>query len=98
MCRYGADAQRFPLVVDSDRDKVGTFVPGTGQEIQFRDCLLDREVDVVIIPPQWRAADIISEMAQAEIIVDQVLIEHLGQLVDFHHDDHPYGRTKPNCK
>ncbi|MCF8476018.1 MAG: class I SAM-dependent methyltransferase, partial [Pseudolabrys sp.] len=27
MCRYGADAERFPLVVDSDAAKGGTFVP-----------------------------------------------------------------------
>lgn len=90
MCRYGVDALRFPLVVDSDKDKVGTFVPGTGQEIQFRDCLLNEKIDVVIIPPQWRAADIIFEMAQTGIVVDQVLIEHYGQMVDFHIDEHPY--------
>ena len=35
--QFGADAKRFPLVVDSDRDKVGTFVPGAGQEIKFRE-------------------------------------------------------------
>ena len=28
--QFGADATRFPLVVDSDPEKAGTFVPGTG--------------------------------------------------------------------
>lgn len=83
MCRHGVDSARFPWVVDSDAAKVGTFVPGTGQEIRFRDWLLDHPADVVIIPPQWRAADILSEMAQAEITVGRVLIEHRGRLVDF---------------
>ena len=90
MCRYGVDAERFPWVVDSDAAKVGTFVPGTGQEIRFRDWLLTHPADVVIIPPQWRAADILSEMAQAQIALSLVLIEHHGRLVDFHQDDHPY--------
>lgn len=35
------DAQRFPLVVDSDESKAGAYVPGTGQKIQHRDVLRD---------------------------------------------------------
>lgn len=93
MCRYGVDAERFPLVVDSDPEKAGSFVPGTGQEIKFRDCLHEENVDVVIVPPQWRCLDITREMASANIVVDQVLIEHNGCLVDFFHDDHPYKRS-----
>ena len=83
MCRYGVDAKRFPVVVDSDPAKVGTFVPGTGQEILFRDWLLTHVLDVVVIPPQWRAADIIVEMTKAGITVARVLVEHQGQLVEF---------------
>lgn len=90
MCRYGVDAERFPLVVDSDAAKVGTFVPGTGQEIVYRDVLLQAPVPVIIIPPQWRAADIVIEMQSLGISVEQVLIEHQGTLVDFHGGDHPY--------
>jgi len=30
---YGADAKRFPVVVDSDVDKAGTYVPDGGQLI-----------------------------------------------------------------
>ena len=83
MCRYGVDAKRFPLVVDSDAAKVGTFVPGTGQEMRSRDWLKTNDVDVVIIPPQWRAADIVREMKSAGISVPQVLIEHQGRLIEF---------------
>lgn len=90
MCRYGVDCKRFPIVVDSDRDKVGTFVPGTGQEIQYRDYLLQHPVDGIIIPPQWRASDIAVEMTSAGISVDFVMIEHAGKLIDFHRDEHPY--------
>jgi hypothetical protein len=88
--QFGADAKRFPLVVDSDPDKVGTYVPGTGQAIQFRDVLKNNPVDVVIIPTQWRAKDIVAEMAREGIQAQQVLIEHHGGLVDFHRGEHPY--------
>ncbi|HEY3417845.1 MAG TPA: methyltransferase domain-containing protein [Armatimonadota bacterium] len=90
MARYGMDAQRFPVVVDSDQAKVGTFAPGTGQEIRFRDWLIEHPAEVVIIPPQWRARDIIEEMQRHGIAVGTILIEHDGRLVDFHHDAHPY--------
>lgn len=80
--QFGADAKRFPLVVDSDPDKAGTFVPGTGQEIVFRDTLKTAPADVVIIPTQWRARDIVAEMAREGITAAQVLIEHCGQLID----------------
>lgn len=93
MCRYGVDSKRFPTVVDSDREKVGTFVPGTGQEIRFRDWLISHAVEVVIVPPQWRAADILAEMTAAGITAKRVLIEHDGRLIDFHRDEHPYHLT-----
>lgn len=93
MQRYGVDAERFPIVVDSDPAKVGTFVPGTGQEIRFRDWLLAHPVDVVVVPPQWRAGDIAAEMASCGIAADSVLIEHDGRLVDYHRDPHPYRRS-----
>ncbi|MDR3535014.1 MAG: methyltransferase domain-containing protein [Acetobacteraceae bacterium] len=87
---FNADARRFPLVVDSDLGKTGTFVPGTGQEIVFRDVLKTHPADVVIIPSQWRARDIIAEMARESIDAGQVLIEHEGSLVDFALARHPY--------
>ena len=88
--QFGVDAGRFPLVVDSDKDKAGTFVPGAGQEILFRDALKAIAVDVVIIPTQWRAKDIAAEMKQEGIHPEKVLIEHGGRLVDFVLDEHPY--------
>lgn len=88
--RYGLDAERFPLVVDSDPQKAGTYVPGTGQLIQFRDVLDGQAVDVLIIPPQWRARDILEEAARHGIHPQQVLIEHQGRLIDFHCEPHPY--------
>lgn len=88
--QFGADATRFPLVVDSDPDKAGSFVPGMGQNILFRDALKLQQVDVVIIPTQWRAKDIAMEMEREGIRPKQVLIEHDGRMVDFMDGDHPY--------
>lgn len=88
--QFGADAERFPCVVDSDPDKCGTFVPGTGQRIVYRDTLKTQPAGVVIIPSQWRARDIVAEMTREGIPYAQVLIEHDGRLVDFFLDEHPY--------
>jgi hypothetical protein len=85
--QFGADAKRFPLVVDSDRDKVGSFVPGSGQQIVFRDVLKAMPVDVVIIPTQWRARDIVAEMQREGITAGRILVEHKGSLVDFYGDN-----------
>lgn len=90
ICRHGVDKGRFPVVVDSDATKVGTFVPGTGQVIRHPDFLVKNPVDVVIVPPQWRAVDICLEMSQAGIAPQSVLIEHKGRLIDFNRDAHPY--------
>lgn len=87
---FGADGARFPLVVDSDPDKTGTHVPGTGQLIQFRDVLKTQAIDAVIIPTQWRARDIVAEMKREGIAAPTVYIEHQGRLVDFFADPHPY--------
>jgi hypothetical protein len=92
--RYGVDRMRFPIVVDSDAAKVGTFVPGTGQEIRSRDWLKDNPGAVIIIPPQWRALDIVLEMERAGITFKQVLIEHEGALIDYFADAHPYDLGK----
>jgi len=94
MNRYAVDAARFPTVVDSDPAKVGTFVPGTGQEIRYRDWLLAHPVHSIIIPPQWRAADIIAEMDNAGIVAEHVAIEHNGRLIDYFGDKHPYRRIE----
>jgi len=88
--RYNLDAERFPVVVDSDHSKVGTFVPGTGQEIKYRDWLKNNPVDIIIVPPQWRAKDIISEIDREQISCKSVLVEFGGHLVDYWSDKHPY--------
>ncbi len=95
MQQYGVDAHRFPVVVDSDPQKAGTYAPGTGQLIRFRDWLVDHPADVVVIPPQWRAHDILLEMERCGIRPRSVLIEHDGRLVDYHRADHPYRRPEP---
>ncbi|MCA9211997.1 MAG: methyltransferase domain-containing protein [Planctomycetales bacterium] len=87
---FNVDAERFPLVVDSDKSKWGTFVPGTGQQIVSRDELLSNPVDIVIIPMQWRARDVAEEMEGAGISCREILIEHEGRLIDFNKDVHPY--------
>ncbi len=95
--RYAVDAERFPIVVDSDADKFGTFVPGTGQKIHDRDWLRSNMIDVVIIPSQWRARDIVNEIHGLGIIIGSVLIEHDGMLVDYHRDPHPYQKGERDC-
>ncbi len=92
MNQYGVDAGRFPLVVDSDADKAGTFVPGTGQEIRFRDVLHTSPVDVILIATQWRAHDIALEIQRQGIRYEAILIEHHGRLIDYFKDAHPYGK------
>ena len=81
---HGADAERFPIVVDSDAAKTGTYVPGAGQLIRFRDWLVDHPVDVIVIPCQWRAADIVREIHEHVIRYETILIDHQGELVSFH--------------
>jgi hypothetical protein len=88
--QFAADAKRFPLVVDSDSDKAGTFVPGAGQEIKFRDVLKTMRIDALIVPTQWRAKDIVAEMRREGIEAGTLLIEHEGRLVDYLKDTHPY--------
>ncbi len=88
--RYHLDSKRFPLVVDSDLDKVGTFVPGTGQEILPSAYLIENPVDIILIATQWRAKDIVFEMTEKQIKCKTVLLEHKGNLIDFEHEAHPY--------
>tara|TARA_R110002111_G_scaffold67_1_gene572 strand:- start:6181 stop:10383 length:4203 start_codon:yes stop_codon:yes gene_type:complete len=84
------DKKRFPTVIDSDMNKVSTFVPGTGQEILFRDQLIEEPVDVILIATQWRAADIVLEIQRNQITFETILIEYQGRLIDYFRDKHPY--------
>ena len=87
---HQVDARRFPVVVDSDPAKAGTHVPGTGQLIRFRDWLAVHPADLIVIPCQWRAADIAAEMRQFGIRCQSILIPHQGHLVDWERGCHPY--------
>ncbi|MDA1016125.1 MAG: class I SAM-dependent methyltransferase [Planctomycetota bacterium] len=93
--QLGLDAQRFPTVVDSDPDKAGTHVPGTGQLIRHRDHLLEHPVDFIVIATQWRAADIALEIQRTGIRHQAIVIEYQGRLIDFLRDEHPY-RIEPS--
>src|SRR5665213_1239731 len=75
---YGLDAERFPLVVDSDRGKAGTFVPGTGQEIRHCSVLRDELADIILIGAQWRAKDIVREIITMGLPAPQIMLEHEG--------------------
>ena len=88
--QYGLGLPQFPIVVDSDPSKVGTHVPGTGQKIRFRDELLDRPVDIILIATQWRAPDIAEEIKRCGISCERILVEHQGRLIDYSHEGNPY--------
>ncbi|PKL77066.1 MAG: methyltransferase [Candidatus Melainabacteria bacterium HGW-Melainabacteria-1] len=88
---FGLDLPHIPmLVVDSDPDKVGSYVPGSQYRISPRQLLLEEPVDTILIPAQWRAQDIVLEIQAAGIPYQQLLLEHQGQLVDFFNAEHPY--------
>lgn len=93
--QYGLDADRFPIVVDSDPDKAGTFVPGTGQEIRYSEWLVKHPVDVILIATQWRAVDIVLEIERRGIRFQTILLEHQGRLADYHASAHPYAAHRP---
>jgi SAM-dependent methyltransferase len=58
----GFTKEIFPIVVDSDPNKFGHFVPGTGQEIRTPAYLKDHPVDGILICTNWRARDIETEI------------------------------------
>jgi hypothetical protein len=94
---HDADAGRFPIVVDSDAAKAGTYVPGAGQLIRFRDWLVDNPVEVIVIPCQWRAADILREIQEHGIRYEVILIDHQGEFVSFHGAGQPQTRFDVNA-
>jgi hypothetical protein len=87
---YGLTEHAFPIVVDSDEDKVGTYVPGMGQLIQSPSILKNKSWEIILIPSQWRALDIVSEIKERQIDYSKILIEFKGELVDFDFGKHPY--------
>ena len=87
---YDLCAKKYPNVVDSDQSKVGTYVPGMGQEIKHASELDKTNTDIIIIPTQWRATDIYNEIKSREITYKQIILEFDGKLIDYEKDAHPY--------
>ena len=81
---HGWDACRFPIVVDSDPAEVGRSVAGTGQIIRGLDWLRANPVDIILVPCEWRAAEVMRELYAARICYEGLLIPQEGRLVDFH--------------
>lgn len=77
---FGVDADRFPFVVDSDNNKVGRFVPGTGQEIQSVDWLLKQPPGIIVITTPWRAKDIYQEIQRCGIQSRSIVVLWKGIL------------------
>jgi hypothetical protein len=80
----------------SDRDRFPTAprrepsCPAPARRSGPAAWLREHPAEVVIIPPQWRARDIVAEMAKAAITFERALIEHEGALIEFFRDPHPY--------
>lgn len=91
---YGIDADRFPIVVDSDPNKIGYFVPGTGQEIRSPEYLLTKPLDSIVITTQWRARDIVAEIKGRNITYKKIYVVCDGRLINY--EDSPYA-MKTKC-
>ncbi len=90
MQHYDLTKEKFPVVVDSDKDKIGTFVAGVGQKIKSPSEIQNDDEKIIIIPSQWRAKDIQMEIKKMGLLYCKILIEYRGDLVDFERDNHPY--------
>ena len=76
-------AEEFPLVVDSDYNKVGRHVPRTAQEIRPPEYLNENPVEIIVITTQWRAKDIYTEITRRNIPFSQVYVLLNQQLVPY---------------
>lgn len=81
-------AEEFPIVVDSDYNKVGRFVPRTAQEIRAPEYLNENTTDIIVITTQWRAKDIYAEITRRKIpfktvyvLVDGKFIAYKGEVI-----------------
>lgn len=80
---FDINCEEFPVVVDSDYNKAGTFVPGMGQELRTPDYLKTHPVDIIVITTQWRAKDIFNEITQRELTYEDVLVLHDDTLISY---------------
>jgi hypothetical protein len=101
----GSDGKRFPHretlstesapAGDQIPNRESTPAPGMAMahwEPQPKPAPARRPIDVIVIPTQWRARDIVEEARRNGIVFRQVLIPHNGRLVDFLEGEHPYQR------
>jgi hypothetical protein len=79
---FKLDCNEFPLVVDSDPQKYGRFVPGTGQEIQSAEILRGLN-PIIIITTAWRAQDIFNEINSRQIPYQKILVLKDGDLNEY---------------
>jgi hypothetical protein len=82
IAQVGADAHRFPVVIDAEPDAIGTYVPDTGQQIRSPEWLRENPVDVVVVAVQRSARDVMREITASGIRCETIMIESGGRLVD----------------
>jgi hypothetical protein len=70
------------LVVDSDPNKIGMYVPGTKIQIQDPTKLLIDHVDTIVVTTSWRAYDIAAEIRERNIPCNKLLTFERGNLVE----------------
>ena len=81
---WGSSAESAAFLESHGLDVRRFLIPGTGQVIRSPDWLLDRPVDIILIPCQFRAADIVRQIDDARVPYEGILIPQEGHLVDFH--------------
>jgi hypothetical protein len=79
---YKLDAVKYPLVVDSDPNKIGRFVPGTGQEIQSPEIIRTIINPIIVITTPWRAKDIKLDIEKRNLKYSRLLVLQKGILSD----------------
>jgi len=73
----------FPIVVDSDYNKCGKFVPGMGQELRPPEYLEEQPTDMIVITTQWRAKDIYEEIKRRNIAYENLYVLHGRELIQY---------------
>jgi hypothetical protein len=77
------DAKNFPSVVDSDKNKFGNYVPGTGQVIQDPDKFAWKNNTVIVITTPWRADDIYKDICTRPVRYNRLVVLQDGELRDY---------------
>jgi hypothetical protein len=75
-------------VVDSDPNKFGLYVPGTGQKIESPETLIENPTRIITITTRWRAADIYAEIQAKGIPYEQLLILDGSDLREYTKEDY----------